>query len=176
VRLVAHCLESRPRTEGADFGICQTFAASPAEPGELPCWFRTSGRAPSLEAAKVQFLTNWRKCRADSTPGRDHVRKYDEVAQWQHRISSGFTWRKRWEWLSGHGPKSVLWFLNTVVSRLDDKRLGPILGPIPAGPRSAGGAMKPPLGEPVPAFTPSTPGWRGAFLASRSSVAVRCSC
>ena len=29
---------------------------------------RTSGRAPSLEAAKVQFLTNWRKCRADSTP------------------------------------------------------------------------------------------------------------
>jgi hypothetical protein len=28
----------RPWTEGADFGICQTFAASPAEPGELPCW------------------------------------------------------------------------------------------------------------------------------------------
>ena len=44
------------------------------------------------------------------------------------------------------------WFLNTVVSRLDDKRLGPILGPIPTGPRSAGGAMKPPLGEPVPAL------------------------
>jgi hypothetical protein len=41
VRLAAHCLESRPRTEGADFGICQTFAASPAEPGELPCWFRS---------------------------------------------------------------------------------------------------------------------------------------
>ena len=40
MRLVAHCLESRPRTEGADFGICQTFAASPAEPWELPCWFR----------------------------------------------------------------------------------------------------------------------------------------
>jgi ABC transporter substrate binding protein len=39
MRLAAHCLESRPRTEGADFGICQTFAASPAEPGELPCWF-----------------------------------------------------------------------------------------------------------------------------------------
>jgi hypothetical protein len=39
VRLAAHCLESRPRTEGADFEICQTFAASPAEPGELPCWF-----------------------------------------------------------------------------------------------------------------------------------------
>jgi hypothetical protein len=28
----------------------------------------TSGRAPSLEAAKAQFLTNWQKCRADSTP------------------------------------------------------------------------------------------------------------
>src|SRR3984893_11921105 len=39
VRLVAHCLESRPRIEGADFGICRTFAASPAEPGELPCGF-----------------------------------------------------------------------------------------------------------------------------------------
>jgi hypothetical protein len=29
---------------------------------------RTSGRAASLEAAKAQFLTNWQKCRADSTP------------------------------------------------------------------------------------------------------------
>ena len=25
---------------GVDRRICQTFAASPAEPGELPCWFR----------------------------------------------------------------------------------------------------------------------------------------
>jgi hypothetical protein len=25
---------------GSDFGKCQTFAASPAEPGELPLWFR----------------------------------------------------------------------------------------------------------------------------------------
>ena len=24
---------------GSDFGKCQTFAASPAEPGELPLWF-----------------------------------------------------------------------------------------------------------------------------------------
>ena len=30
----------------------------------------TSGRAPSLEAAKAQFLTNWKKCRGDSTPVR----------------------------------------------------------------------------------------------------------
>ena len=28
----------------------------------------TSGRAPSLDEAKAQFLTNWQKCRADSTP------------------------------------------------------------------------------------------------------------
>ena len=42
MRLAARCLESRPRTEGADFGICQTFAASPAEPGELPCWFSSN--------------------------------------------------------------------------------------------------------------------------------------
>jgi hypothetical protein len=28
----------------------------------------TSGRAPSLEAAKAQFLINWQKCRTDSTP------------------------------------------------------------------------------------------------------------
>ena len=34
--LGGYCLECRPRTEGADFEICQTFAASPAEPGELP--------------------------------------------------------------------------------------------------------------------------------------------
>jgi hypothetical protein len=29
----------------------------------------TSGRAPSLDAAKAQFLSNWQKCRTDSTPG-----------------------------------------------------------------------------------------------------------
>jgi hypothetical protein len=28
----------------------------------------TSGRAASLEGAKAQFLSNWQKCRADSTP------------------------------------------------------------------------------------------------------------
>jgi hypothetical protein len=28
----------------------------------------TSGRAPSLNEAKAQFLTSWQKCRADSTP------------------------------------------------------------------------------------------------------------
>ena len=51
MRLAAHCLESRPRTEGADFGICQTFAASPAEPGELPCWFS--------EAHLHRYLVEW---------------------------------------------------------------------------------------------------------------------
>src|SRR5262245_3013234 len=48
---------------------------------------------------------------------RDHVRKYDDVAQRQHRISSDFTWRKRWAWLcSGHGPKSVLLSLSAATS------------------------------------------------------------
>jgi hypothetical protein len=28
----------------------------------------TSGRAPSLDRAKAQFLPNWQKCRTDSTP------------------------------------------------------------------------------------------------------------
>jgi hypothetical protein len=28
----------------------------------------TSGRAASIEEAKAQFLANWQKCRADSTP------------------------------------------------------------------------------------------------------------
>ena len=30
----------------------------------------TSGRAASLEGAKAQFLSNWQKCRAGSTPYR----------------------------------------------------------------------------------------------------------
>jgi hypothetical protein len=30
----------------------------------------TSGRPPSLDEAKAQFLTNWQKCRGDSTPVR----------------------------------------------------------------------------------------------------------
>ena len=38
--LAVRGLESRRWTEGVDRRICQTFAASPAEPGELPCWFR----------------------------------------------------------------------------------------------------------------------------------------
>jgi hypothetical protein len=29
----------------------------------------TSGRVPSLDEAKAQFLSSWRKCRTDSTPG-----------------------------------------------------------------------------------------------------------
>src|SRR5262249_54072995 len=46
---------------------------------------------------------------APDEEGHDHVRKYDGVAQRQHRIGSGFTWRKRWAWLcNGHGPKSIL--------------------------------------------------------------------
>ena len=39
--------ESRRWTEGVDPRICQTFAASPAEPGELPYLFRRAAFAPS---------------------------------------------------------------------------------------------------------------------------------
>src|ERR1700737_1031539 len=69
VRLVAHCLESRPRTEGADFGICQTFAASPAEPGELPCWFSVplsrGGMRTLVDIGTLQFS---RRSPTDYTP------------------------------------------------------------------------------------------------------------
>ena len=39
VCLAPHDSEPRQWTGGFDPRICQTFAASPAEPGELPCWF-----------------------------------------------------------------------------------------------------------------------------------------
>src|SRR5215475_4884885 len=41
--------------------------------------------------------------------GRDHVRKYDDVAQQQHRIDSGLAGNKWWSRLgAGHGSKSSL--------------------------------------------------------------------
>src|SRR5262249_23854087 len=53
---------------------------------------------------------------ASGEEGRDHMRKYDEVAQRQHRIGSHFTCRKRGAWLcSGHSPKSVLLSLSAVA-------------------------------------------------------------
>src|SRR5438034_2211576 len=53
---------------------------------------------------------------APDEEGRDHVRKYDDVAQRQHRIGSGFTGRKQWAWLcSGHGPKSKLLSLSAAT-------------------------------------------------------------
>src|ERR1700730_17425179 len=39
----AHHSEFRRWSGGVDRRICQTFAASPAEPGELPLGFRTAG-------------------------------------------------------------------------------------------------------------------------------------
>src|SRR2546430_13971182 len=60
-------------------------------------------------SARIDFLRPTKR-------GRDHVRKYDDVAQRQHRIGSGFTWRKRWAWLcSGHGPKSQLLSLSAAT-------------------------------------------------------------
>src|SRR4030095_12998657 len=53
---------------------------------------------------------------ASDEEGHDHVRKYDDVAQWQHRIGPGFPWRKRRACLcSGHGPKSVLLSLSAAT-------------------------------------------------------------
>src|ERR1700732_3327579 len=45
--------ESRRWTGGIDPRICQTFAASPAEPGELPFWFST----PRIFERAVMFPT-----------------------------------------------------------------------------------------------------------------------
>src|SRR5262249_24305096 len=54
---------------------------------------------------------------ASDEEGRDHVRKYDGVAQWQHRIDSGLTGRRRWAWLcGGHGSKSFLLSLSATTS------------------------------------------------------------
>src|SRR5262249_37973934 len=53
---------------------------------------------------------------ASDEEGRDHMRKYDDVAQRQHRIGSGFTYRKQWAGLCrGHGPKSVLLSLSAAT-------------------------------------------------------------
>ena len=86
MRLAAHCLETRPRTEGADFGICQTFAASPAEPGELPCWFRlgagdilaTNCAPPSFPETSIRLAIQRRAARIDAPVSRamSRVRRY----------------------------------------------------------------------------------------------------
>jgi hypothetical protein len=44
--LAAYDSEFRRWSGGVDRRICQTFAASPAEPGELPLGFRKAGRRP----------------------------------------------------------------------------------------------------------------------------------
>src|SRR6516162_6187642 len=45
VCLAAHGFRASSMARGSDFGKCQTFAASPAEPGELPLWFSGARRA-----------------------------------------------------------------------------------------------------------------------------------
>src|SRR5215510_9655936 len=63
----------------------------------------------TTSSARIDFLRPTKK-------GRDHVRKYDGVAQRQHRIGSDFTWRKQWAWLcSGHGSKSFLLSLSATT-------------------------------------------------------------
>src|SRR5262249_16245265 len=54
---------------------------------------------------------------ASDEEGRDDVRKYDGVAQRQHWIGSGFTWRNRGAGLcSGHGFMSFLLPLSAAAS------------------------------------------------------------
>jgi hypothetical protein len=48
VCLAAHDLESRRWVSGVDPRVSQTFAASPAKPGELPFWFRNRVRTTPL--------------------------------------------------------------------------------------------------------------------------------
>src|SRR5215475_2090445 len=49
VFLAAHGFRASSIARGSDFGKCQTFAASPAEPGELPLWFRVLSSTVQLE-------------------------------------------------------------------------------------------------------------------------------
>ena len=62
VCLVAHDLESRRWPCGVDLLICQTFAASPAEPGELLFWFRGNGHMVMIEKNSLdiaKLLDEW---------------------------------------------------------------------------------------------------------------------
>src|ERR1700716_784588 len=60
----AHHSEFRRWSGGVDHGICQTFAASPAEPGELPLGVRAN---VSL-CVGTRALRN-RPCSLDRAPG-----------------------------------------------------------------------------------------------------------
>ena len=45
-----------------DFLICQTVAASPAEPGELPVWFSSSVKSGNNLSVRIRYVevdTNW---------------------------------------------------------------------------------------------------------------------
>src|SRR5205807_610858 len=55
---------------------------------------------------------------ASDEEGRDRVRKYDHVAQRQHRIGPGLTGNGWWSRLSaGHGPKSFLLSLSAATGQ-----------------------------------------------------------
>src|SRR6516165_9022612 len=53
VCLAAHGFRASSMARGSDFGKCQTFAASPAEPGELPLWF-SKGRKEQISGTPKQ--------------------------------------------------------------------------------------------------------------------------
>jgi hypothetical protein len=62
---------------GFDFGKCQTVAASPAEPGELPFWFR-------LPTGQTRPVTNWFWCVAESGERNSTVSHIAFGPQQQH--------------------------------------------------------------------------------------------
>jgi hypothetical protein len=66
--------------------------------------------------APYSLLKREDRLSASDEERRDHVRKYDDVAQRQYRIDSGFTRRKQWTWLcSGHSRKSALLSLSAPI-------------------------------------------------------------
>src|SRR5215467_3264218 len=90
VCLAAHDSESRRWTSGVDCWICQTFAASPAEPGELPLWFRLK---PELQ--QIPMTLDWRVAIEQFV--REYVQPCLKIANSRHRRESSIS--------STHGPR-----------------------------------------------------------------------
>src|SRR3974390_2746037 len=80
VCLAAHDSESRRWPSGDDPLICQTFAASPAEPGELLFWF-------SVETVMRPCCTS-ATGKQENPPGMWLRQKKNRLLQKSHRLRS----------------------------------------------------------------------------------------
>src|SRR6516225_9239092 len=60
VCLAAHGFRASSMARESNFGKCQTFAASPAEPGELPLWFSSTNaiNATLYKNLNFNFITD----------------------------------------------------------------------------------------------------------------------